>query len=166
MGRVDLAPVSCSVAQSCPTLCDPADCSPPGSSGRGFPGRGPWSGFLVRPGFKAQFLYLALARQPDVLDPLAFVSSSATRRLSETAYNAVCGVKLLWGHIIAGFNEMTPANLQRPPARSSQPHCVVPACPVVAVVWRHLAVLGCSSLFVSEDGLGSCPCLELSGQRL
>ena len=24
--------VLCSVAQSCPTLCDPLDCSPPGSS--------------------------------------------------------------------------------------------------------------------------------------
>ena len=26
---------ACSVAQSCPTLCDPTDCSPPGSSGHG-----------------------------------------------------------------------------------------------------------------------------------
>ena len=26
---------ACSVAQSCPTLCDPMDCSPPGSSVRG-----------------------------------------------------------------------------------------------------------------------------------
>ena len=25
----------CSVAQSCPTLCDPTDCSPPGSSVHG-----------------------------------------------------------------------------------------------------------------------------------
>ena len=25
----------CLVAQSCPTLCDPVDCSPPGSSGHG-----------------------------------------------------------------------------------------------------------------------------------
>ena len=30
----------CSVAKSCPTLCDPVDCSPPGSSVRGtFPGK-------------------------------------------------------------------------------------------------------------------------------
>ena len=26
---------ACSVAQSCPTLCDPTDCSPPGSSVHG-----------------------------------------------------------------------------------------------------------------------------------
>ena len=35
MERVDLAPVSRLVAQSCPTLCDPTDCSPPGSSVHG-----------------------------------------------------------------------------------------------------------------------------------
>ena len=28
-------PVACSVAQSCPTLCDPVDCSPPGPSVHG-----------------------------------------------------------------------------------------------------------------------------------
>ena len=32
------------VAQSCPTLCDPMDCSPPGSSVHGFSRQGYWSG--------------------------------------------------------------------------------------------------------------------------
>ena len=30
--RSHSSPVACLVAQSCPTLCDPMDCSPPGSS--------------------------------------------------------------------------------------------------------------------------------------
>ena len=34
-----------SVAQLCPTLCDPLDCSPPGSSGLGFPRQEYWSGW-------------------------------------------------------------------------------------------------------------------------
>ena len=33
-----------SAAQSCPTLCDPTDCSPPGSSAHGIPQRGYWTG--------------------------------------------------------------------------------------------------------------------------
>ena len=37
-----------SVAQVCPTLCDPMDCSPPGSSGLGFSRQECWSG-LPRP---------------------------------------------------------------------------------------------------------------------
>ena len=32
------------VAQSCPTLCDPVDCSPPGSSVHGFSRQEYWSG--------------------------------------------------------------------------------------------------------------------------
>ena len=37
--------VQCSViAQSCPTLCDPMDCRPPGSSIHGFPRQEYWSG--------------------------------------------------------------------------------------------------------------------------
>ena len=34
----------CSVAQSCPTVCDPMDHSPPGSPVRGFPRQEHWSG--------------------------------------------------------------------------------------------------------------------------
>ena len=34
----------CEVAQSCPTLCDPVDCSPPGSSVHGFSRQEYWSG--------------------------------------------------------------------------------------------------------------------------
>ena len=34
----------CLVAQLCPTLCDPVDCSPPGSSVQGFPRQECWSG--------------------------------------------------------------------------------------------------------------------------
>ena len=32
------------VAKSCPTLCDPVNCSPPGSSVHGFPRQEYWSG--------------------------------------------------------------------------------------------------------------------------
>ena len=32
------------VAQTCPTLCDPTDCSPPGSSTTGFSGQKYWNG--------------------------------------------------------------------------------------------------------------------------
>ena len=39
---------ACSVAQACLTLCDPMDCSPPGSSGLGFSRQEYWSG-LPRP---------------------------------------------------------------------------------------------------------------------
>ena len=35
------------VAQSCPTLSDPMDCSPPGSSSMGFSRREYWSGVLL-----------------------------------------------------------------------------------------------------------------------
>ena len=41
-------PVS-QVAQSCPTLCDPLACSPPGSSVHGFSRQEQWSGFLFPP---------------------------------------------------------------------------------------------------------------------
>ena len=42
---------ACPVAQSCLTLCDPMDCSPPGSSVHGFPRREYWSGLpLSSPG--------------------------------------------------------------------------------------------------------------------
>ena len=37
----------CSVAQSCPTLCDPMDCSPPGSTG--FSRQEYWSGLPFPP---------------------------------------------------------------------------------------------------------------------
>ena len=33
--RSHSSPVACLVTQSCPTLCDPMDCSPPGSSVHG-----------------------------------------------------------------------------------------------------------------------------------
>ena len=36
-------------AQSCPTLCDPTDCSPPGSSVRGFSRQKCWSGLPCPP---------------------------------------------------------------------------------------------------------------------
>ena len=42
--------VLCLVAQSCPTLCNSMDCSPPGSSVHGdFPGKDNWSGWLCPP---------------------------------------------------------------------------------------------------------------------
>ena len=50
-----------SVTQSCPTLCDPMDCSPPGSSVMGFSRQGYWSGLpfpslgdLPDPGIEAR----------------------------------------------------------------------------------------------------------------
>ena len=36
-------------AQSCPTLCDPVDCSPPGFSVQGFPRQEYWSGLPFPP---------------------------------------------------------------------------------------------------------------------
>ena len=48
---------ACSVAQSCPTLCDPIDCSPPGSSfPRDFPGKNTGVGchFLLQGIFPTQ----------------------------------------------------------------------------------------------------------------
>ena len=51
------------VAQSCPTLCDPMDCSPPGSSAHGFSRQEYWSGLpfpfpgdLPDPGIQAASL--------------------------------------------------------------------------------------------------------------
>ena len=39
------------VTESCPTLCDPMDCSLPGSSVLGFPRQGYWSGLpFLSPG--------------------------------------------------------------------------------------------------------------------
>ena len=42
--RIFSSSSACSVAQSCPTLCHPVDCSPPGSSVLGFPRQEYWSG--------------------------------------------------------------------------------------------------------------------------
>ena len=39
----------CLVAQSCPTVCNPVDRSPPGSSAIGFPRQEYWSGFPFPP---------------------------------------------------------------------------------------------------------------------
>ena len=42
---------ACSLAQSCPNLRDPMDCSPPGSSVMAFPRQEYWNGLsLVTPG--------------------------------------------------------------------------------------------------------------------
>ena len=40
---------TCSVAKSCPTLCDPMGCSPSGSSVCGNPKQEYWNGFLFPP---------------------------------------------------------------------------------------------------------------------
>jgi len=55
---LDSAPCVCTDAQSCPTLCDPMDCSPPGSSVHGiFQARIlPTPGDLLDPGTEATFL--------------------------------------------------------------------------------------------------------------
>ena len=37
------------VPQSCPTLCNPMDCAPPGSSVHGFPRHDHWSGLPFHP---------------------------------------------------------------------------------------------------------------------
>ena len=57
---------ACSVAQFCPTLCNPMDCSPPDSSILGFPRQEYWSGLpfapqrdLPNPGIKAMSPVLA-----------------------------------------------------------------------------------------------------------
>ena len=57
----------CLVAQSCPTLSDPVDCSPPGSSVHGeSPGKNNWSGLpfpppgdLPDPGIKPRCAHIA-----------------------------------------------------------------------------------------------------------
>ena len=41
--------VLCLISQSCPTLCDPMDCSPPGSSPRGFTRQEYWRGLPCPP---------------------------------------------------------------------------------------------------------------------
>ena len=54
--------VLCLVAQSCPTLCDPKDCSPPGSSIPGdFPGKNTGVGChaLLQSIFPIQYIYIA-----------------------------------------------------------------------------------------------------------
>ena len=63
----------CVVTQSWPTLCNPMDCSPPGSSVHGFPRQEYWSGFpcpppgdLPDPGIKPAFS-VAPASQVDSL---------------------------------------------------------------------------------------------------
>jgi len=40
---------SCSIAKSCLTLCDPTDCSPPGSSVHGIPRQEYWNGLPCPP---------------------------------------------------------------------------------------------------------------------
>ena len=42
-----LLPEECMSAQWCPTLCDPMDCSPPGSSVHGIPQARIWSGLPI-----------------------------------------------------------------------------------------------------------------------
>ena len=56
------------VTQSCPTLCDPMDCSPPGSTVHGFSRQEYWSGFpfpipgdIPNPGIKLHLLYPCIA---------------------------------------------------------------------------------------------------------
>ena len=43
-GRVGKSACCCLVAKSCPTLCNPMDCSPPGSSVHGFFRQEYWGG--------------------------------------------------------------------------------------------------------------------------
>ena len=40
---------SCSATQACPTLCNPVDCSPPGSPSMGFTRQEYWSGLPCPP---------------------------------------------------------------------------------------------------------------------
>ena len=56
--------------QSCPTLCDPIDCSPPGSSAMGFSRQQYWSGWpcsalgdLLNPGIEPTSVFPALAHR-------------------------------------------------------------------------------------------------------
>ena len=65
-----LIPTLCPLLQSCMTLFNPMDCSPPGSLSMGFPRQGYWSGLpfpppgdLLHPGIEpASLMSLALAR--------------------------------------------------------------------------------------------------------
>ena len=60
----------CAVTQSCLALCDTVDCSPPGSSAQGIPGKntGMWCHFL----FQGIFPYLEL--NPRGIEPTSLVS--------------------------------------------------------------------------------------------
>ena len=49
MAPISYAHTCCLVTQSCPTLCDPMDCSPPGSSVHGFSRQEYWSGLPFPP---------------------------------------------------------------------------------------------------------------------
>ena len=70
---------SSEVTQSCPTLCNPVDCSPPGSSVMGFSRQEYWSGLpftsaghLPNPGFEPRSPALqadALTSEPSLLAP-------------------------------------------------------------------------------------------------
>ena len=62
-----LHPVLCLVAQSCPTLCDPVDCSPPGSSVyRDSPGKNTGIGFHAL----LQEIFLTQGSNPSLLSLL------------------------------------------------------------------------------------------------
>ena len=72
--------VLCLVAQSCPTLCDPMDCSPPGSSVHGdSPGKNTWVGCqaLLQGIFQTQGL------NPGLLHCRWFFAIWATREAQE-----------------------------------------------------------------------------------
>ena len=68
------SPTVCSVPQSCPTLCDPMDCSPPGSSvHRDSPGKNIGVGChtLLQGIFPIQGLNSGLPRGRQILYPLS-----------------------------------------------------------------------------------------------
>ena len=74
--------VLCLVAQSCPTLCDPRDCSPPGSS-RNFPGKkaGVGTHALLQGIFLTQGLNPGLLRCRQILYHLSHQGSPQIRKL-------------------------------------------------------------------------------------
>ena len=79
----------CLVAKSCPTFCDPMDCSLPGSSVHGFPRQEYWSGLPfpspgdllnlgiepASPALQADFLPLSYQESPVNIDYVNVVPS-------------------------------------------------------------------------------------------
>ena len=82
------AAVLCFVAQQCPTLCDPMDCSPPGTSVLGAsPGKNTWVGShsLLQRNFPTQEVNWGLLHCRQILYRLSYQRSPSI---------SICGIKL------------------------------------------------------------------------
>ena len=82
--------------QSCLTLCDPMDCSPPGSSAHGILQEERWSGLQCPP----QGIFLTQGLNPYVMSPASvggFFTTSATWEALSNAYKTLKD-NFFWRH--------------------------------------------------------------------